>query len=112
VAALGLRLCDLFYDAGLPRQTRPRPPARPRLDRNQIAFRLRFHGDKLYLRAQAVLAAATNLDIAPWSSDDLERAIKAIGSAYHDLERVTMLEDVALKLRRKVLAKEADRYAA
>jgi len=112
IAAMGLKLCDLFYDAGLPRQTPPRLRTRPRLDRNQIAFQLRFHGDQLFLRARAVLEAASNLDIAPWTTDDLERAIKAVASACHDQERANIFDDVALELRRKVFTKEADRYAA
>lgn len=112
VSSLGLTLSDLFPDALQPRHARPLPPARPRLDRNQIAFRLRFHGDKLFLRAQDVLDAATKLDITPWTTDQLDQALHAVALAYEDRERADIFDDVAVELRRKVLSKEVERYAA
>jgi hypothetical protein len=105
VAALGLKLCDLFYDAGLPRHARPRPPARPRVDRNQIAFRLRLHGDLLFLRSTAVLGAATNLTLAGWSNAQLDQALAAVAKAYTDRERADLLDQVAFGVRCRVLEK-------
>ncbi|TKB74206.1 MAG: hypothetical protein E8D46_10170 [Nitrospira sp.] len=105
VAAMELRLCDLFYDAGLPRQSRPRPLAHPRRDRNRIAFQLRFHGDKLFLRAQAVLDAAKDLDIATWTEGQLNQALGAVAKAYTDRERADLLDQVAFGLRSRALEK-------
>jgi hypothetical protein len=112
VAAMGVTLSDLFYDARRPRQDRQQRPAHPRRDRNQMAFQLRFHGDKLFLRAQAVLDAAKHLDSASWTDDQLDRALGAVAKARADLERADLLDQVAFELRRKILTKETNRHAA
>ena len=111
VAALGLKLADLFYDADQPRQARSRRPSNPHINRDRLSFSFRFHGDLLFLRATAVLDAAKNMDIAEWTDEQLDRALAAVVKAYHDLERANIFDEVACELRRKVLAKEADRYA-
>lgn len=112
VTALGLKLCDLFFDAGVPQSARQRRPAKPRVNVNGIAFSLRFHGDLLFLRSTAVLAAAKSLDIASWTEDQLDRALGAVAKARADLERADLLDQVAFELRRKVLEKKVGHYAA
>lgn len=105
VATLGLKLCDLFFDAEVPQSARQRRPAKPRVNVNSIAFSLRFHGDLFFLRSTAVLAAAKDLDIASWTDDQLDRALGAVGKAYTDRERADLLDQVAFGLRSRALEK-------
>ncbi len=111
VAAMGLQLSDLFYDAGQPRQARLRRPAIPRINLNHLAFRLRFHGDLLFLRSRAVLDAAKDFNIATWTDGQLERALGAVATAHNDLDRAALFDDLAFTVRGRLLGKEQSRAA-
>jgi hypothetical protein len=105
VAAMGLRLTDLFYDAGLPRHAQQRRPAKPRINLNHIAFSLRLHGDLLFLRSTSVLDAAKDLDVAKWTDGQLDQALAAVAKAHTDRARADLLDQVAFGVRSRALEK-------
>lgn len=112
-AALGLRVTELFYDAPIPRGTRPAPrPAR--LDLRALAFQFELAGLDRRLRAAHVFKAIDNLSINELSDEALDQLLDAAGRAYADRERADLLEVVADDLRFKDFARRerTDRHAA
>lgn len=106
-AALGLRVSDLFYDAdssSKDRRPAPRPPRALPVDRRHVAFQFELHAFDLTRRAEAVIKAATRVDISTWESSDIDRAINAVAVAYANLDHARLLENVAddLHLRGEV----------
>jgi len=106
-AALCLTVRDLFFDADSSSNDR-RPVSRPHralpFDRRHVAFRFDLHALDLTRRADAVIKAATGVTVSAWTSADLDQAVNAVASAYADLERAAVLEQVAddLRLRSEV----------
>ena len=98
--SLGLELKDLFTDV-LGQNSRPRKCQAPivRIGRRAIAFRFELAGLDLRLRAQRIIEAGKNLDIAGLSDDELDRAIALAMQGHADLERAELFEDVADGLR-------------
>ncbi len=111
VAALGLELRDLFYDSDKPRHQQHATQRTPRIDRNAIAFSFRFHGNLLFLRSTAVLDAAKNTRIAEWTDKQLDRALGAVATAYSDLDRANLFDNLAFNVRSRILEKEKSRAA-
>jgi hypothetical protein len=106
--ALGIQVADLFENS--PRH-RPLPSLRisPTVPLNDVAGELKLHSDLLYLRAQDVLLTAQGLDVSNWTDEDWDAATDAITSAYRDLERSTMLADMAFDCRSRWLATRGKR---
>lgn len=102
-AALGLRVSDLFTDAPETGEKR-RLPRAVRIDRMALAFRYEMAALDLRLRAERVLSGAAGLDTAPWSDEERDLAMQAVGRAYADQERATLFEGVADNLRAKDFA--------
>ena len=107
-AALGLTQSDLFYDAGLPRSTRPILPRPPRINLRALAFQFTLAALDRRLRACRVLSVLTGCAIAAWPDATLDRLLTVVARAYADLDRAVLLEDVA----DRVNARSADRGAA
>lgn len=111
VAALGLAVRDLFYDADLPPQERRRAklPPRPRAyDWRRFAGELHDKALDHWLRGTAVLEAARGLPITEWTDADLDEAWKAVGRAYEDLDRADQLDRLAVTIRAQGLRKERE----
>lgn len=111
VAALGLAVRDLFYDAALPppEHRRARRQLKPkRYDFRKAADEFLFYAIDLRLRAERVLVAANGLDPSGWSDEQLERAMRAVSKAYHDLERADVLDGIGFSIRARGLAKEKE----
>ncbi|MGE3152146.1 MAG: hypothetical protein AB7G48_10780 [Nitrospiraceae bacterium] len=99
-AALNIRVSDLFHDAALPRGSRPpNQPTTARFDPVRTAFEFEQTALDLRQRAEAVLRAASGLDTSTWTDEDFDCAMDAVAQARRDLERATILEDVADTLR-------------
>lgn len=97
-SALGIRLADLFFDAGVPHNQRPASiPAR--LDRRALAFEFELKALDLRLRAERILDAAKNLDGAVVIDDEIEAALGFVGQAHADHERAELHEHIADTLR-------------
>ncbi|BCA56693.1 hypothetical protein W02_38330 [Nitrospira sp. KM1] len=96
--SLGLRLADLFYDAGLPRDIRPIRPV-PRVNHAALAFQFELSAFDRRTRAGAVLNRLSDLDLAPVSDDDLDRLLSTAASAYEDLDLAHLHEQLADELR-------------
>jgi hypothetical protein len=115
VAALGLTMADLFFDAPSPHGHQPIP--RPvKIDYTALAFRYELVALDRRLRAERVLQAAHGIAISqPQDQDqDLDRLIDATAQAYTDLGRAELFEGVSDDLRFKEFSQRArrERHAA
>lgn len=111
VAAMGLTMADLFFDAPSPRGNRPIP--RPvKIDYTALAFRYELAALDRLLRADNVLKAATNFSIEGLDDMQLDRLIEAVANAYNDRDRAAFLETVADDLRVKVFQERTAHHAA
>lgn len=112
VAALGLAVRDLFYDADLPPQERRRAnlPPRPRAyDWRRFAGELQDKALDHWLRGTAVLETARGLDIDAWTDGDIDEALEAVACAHADLARADCLDRLAVAIRTGGLRKEQER---
>lgn len=101
VAALGLRVSDLFFDdARNPRGYRPQPRP-PRLDRIARAFTNDLAALDRRIRAEQILDVAKDIVLSALNDDELDLALTHIGKAYRDFEQAELLEHVADRLREK-----------
>lgn len=85
-------------------QTRPRlplPPVPQRVDRRAIAFRFEMGALDRRLRAERVLTAVSSMTDLDVPDDLRERLMASVASAYADLARADLLEQVADGLRVK-----------
>ncbi|HJT20003.1 MAG TPA: hypothetical protein VJ746_06010 [Nitrospira sp.] len=96
--ALHISVRDLFYEEPGPVARRRTVPA-TRIDKRTIALQFDVHADALRERGHAVLSAAVGLNISEWMDHELDKAISAVAHAHHDLQRASLLEDVADRLR-------------
>ncbi len=111
--AMGITMRDLFYDADPDPRARRTPHTTPwRCHWRRTAADLEDHALTLWLRAESVLAFATDMQTRAWTDDDFERAVQSVSQAYADRERGTFLEDVACRLRMDGLTKEHAYYAS
>jgi hypothetical protein len=112
VAAMGLRLTDLFYESGLSteerRSTTRKPKPRP-FDWRDYADTLAREADALWLRGTEVLEHARGLDIPNWSDDDMDDAMEAVACAHTDLARSGCSFRLAVNVRTYGLKKENER---
>ena len=99
-AAIGINVADLFFDGPLPRGHRPAPRP-PRIDRVALAFRYELHALDLRLRAERIIEAGKQMDVASLSDSDLDRALGFIAQAHADVERAELFEHVADTLRER-----------
>ena len=98
VAAMGLRLVDLFV--GPPRIAKPETIAkRTRVDRSALALQFELAALGRRLRADRVLQLARSLDTSRWHDNDFARALWAVERAHADLSFAQVLEYVADSLR-------------
>lgn len=74
---------------------RPVPPPIVRIDRKARAFQFELAGLDLRLRAEKILEAGTNLDVASLSDDELDRALALTAQAHADIERAQLFEHTA-----------------
>lgn len=112
MAALGLGMADLFYDADLSphKRRRSRNQPKPRcFDWRRYAGELEDEALSLWLRAQSVLAAALALPLNNWTDDDIEVGLEAVTRAHVDLARAACLETIAVNVRACGLRKEQER---
>src|SRR5262249_45297872 len=102
--ALGLDLKHLFSDRPQSGGERPSPRrSRPR-DGHTDAFQLNMLALDFPMRAERVLRSAVNLSIQEWTPLELNRALKAVGQAYADLEQAADIErqaDEACEMRQQ-----------
>lgn len=94
-AALGIKLKDLFADTPLPRGLQPPRPSSPRVDRLALAWRFELAALDLRLRAEKLIEAGQQLDVADLSDDKLDRALAPMASANADRERAQRFEHTA-----------------
>jgi hypothetical protein len=113
--ALGVSVQDLFHDAALTPQERRhfRQQTKTwRFNWRKTAAAFMGHAEALWLRGMAVLETARGLDCSTWTDADLAAAMNAVASAYTDLERSEILQDVAFGIRWKGLTRESVRRRA
>ncbi len=113
VAALGLTMADLFFDAPSPHGHQPIP--RPvKIDYTALAFRYELAALDRRLRAERVLQTAHGIAISQLQDLDLDRLIDATAQAYTDLGRAELFEGVSDDLRFKEFSQRArrERHAA
>ena len=72
--AVGLKISDLFFDAGLPRGQRPAPKT-AHVNRRSLAFRFELAALDHRLRAEAILREAANVMVSGLTDDALGRLI-------------------------------------
>lgn len=111
MAAVGLRIADLFYDP----QARPGHRLIPKplkLDRVALAFRLELAALDRRLRAERVLTAARNFNGATLTDEMRERLMVAVAYIYQDLERAGVFEHVADTLRARAFHERTRVHAA
>ncbi len=110
-AALGITVRDLFYDAELDVRARRAPQPRPwRFNWRRTTADIQSFAEELWLRATSVLDAAQSLNPSPWSDNELDIALDAVGQAYEDLERAESLEITACGLRLRGIKEEQTSY--
>ena len=85
-AALGIQKRDLFFDE------RPNPArraeTRTRWRVGEVRHDLGMAKSATLREAEAVIQAATNVDISRWTPDELDRAMEAVGNA-----RLVLIEE-------------------
>jgi hypothetical protein len=96
--ALHLAPADLFYDAPMPRGTRP-PPKPIRTDPRSTAFHFELAALDLRLRAERIFDAAKQIEISTLNDTDLDHALSHVAQGYRDLDRAALFEGVADDLR-------------
>jgi len=105
--ALGIQTRDLFYDSGLTWKQRKAISVRPRrLDWRKMSHDLEFASESRRLRAESIFKAARQLNIAMMSGEEIDRAWRCLGVAFHALRVSENLGMVAFKLRVTGLAAE------
>ena len=84
-AKLGIRVMDLFYDAGLP-ESEDRRLARQQREQERAAQTAAYEkrGRQIDLRrdAEAVIRAAHGIDLSTWSDEQLDAALNRLADAY------------------------------
>ncbi len=79
----------------------PLPPPVVRIDRKALAFRYELAALDRRIRADAILQAATNLEVSGLSDEQLDKLMDLVASAQTDYERAELFEHVADTLRAK-----------
>ena len=98
VAALGLTMADLFFDAPTHHANRSLPrPAKP--DRVALAWRFEVVALDLHLRAERIVEAGKAMPVATLTDEELDRALTCMARGYADMERAELFEGVAADLR-------------
>lgn len=110
VAALGLRMRDLFIDNPVPQGQRP--TAGSQLDLTVVAFRIELAALDRRLRAERVLNAVQSFHLDEVSDGELDQLLNAVASAYEDRERAEHLESVADRFRVEAFQRKENRRAA
>ena len=106
--SLGIKQHDLFFDSPLPRGHRSAP--RPvKIDRVALAFRYELAALDRRLRAERIIEAGKQLDVAGLSDSELDRALNAITKAHADEERAELFECVADTLRERDFSERTHR---
>lgn len=105
VAALGLTMADLFFDAPTPCEQRLTPKS-VHVDRMALAFRFELAALDRRLRAEHVNQAVNAISINELPDNALDQLVEAVGCAYADIERAELLEGVADELRAKAFAQK------
>ena len=106
--SLGIKQHDLFFDSPLPRGHRSAP--RPvKIDRVALAFRYELAALDRRLRAERIIEAGKQLDVAGLSDSELDRALNAIAKAHADEERAELFECVADTLRERDFSERTHR---
>lgn len=109
--AIGIEVKDLFFDRPMTRQGKfTGAPQSRRSNWRATAAVLAQHALGLYLRSESILEGAKQLEIANWSEQDLDQAMKAVSLAYANAERGALLDEVAYSLRAKGLNAEREHY--
>ncbi|MCM3901644.1 MAG: hypothetical protein ND866_08045 [Pyrinomonadaceae bacterium] len=100
--SLGIDQRDLFYDAcdSAARGQRPTPKP-PKLDRAALMWRYELAALDLRLRAERIVEAGKQLDVASLSDDERDRAIAHVAQVHIDVERAELFEHVADTLRER-----------
>ena len=100
VAAMGIRMVDLFSDAPTTRGQRsiPKPS---KLDRVALAFRFELTALDRRLRAERIIAVGKTLDVSSLSDAKLDRALGSVAQTYADVEQAELFEGIADDLRIK-----------
>lgn len=111
VAALGLRMCNLFTDTPLPRGQRLIQNS-PKIDRASVAFRFDLAALDRWLRAERVLKAVAHFGIHDLDDKELDQLMEAVACAHRDQERAKLLETVADDLRVKGFKERTGHHAA
>ena len=96
--AIGIKVSDLFFDAGLRSGGRPAPKP-DRLNRLALAFRFETAALDRRLRSAAVLRELETLEMSGLTNDALDRLMEVAASVYRDIERAELLESVSDSLR-------------
>ena len=100
VAALGLTMADLFFDAPTPHGQRP--TSKPvKVDHVALAFRFELAALDRRLRATRVMQAATSFPVDGLDDTELDQLMTAVARAHSDTERAELLERIADDLRWK-----------
>lgn len=105
VAAMGLTMAYLFFDAPTSRGQRPIPKPKM-IDLVALAFRIELAALDRRLRAERVLQAVNSISITELPDTDLDRLVDAAARAYADIERAGLLEGVADRLRAKAFTQK------
>ena len=106
--SLGLQQKDLFFDAPISRGQRltPKPPCS---DRRAVAFQFELAALDLRMRADRIIEAGKNLDVANLSDDELDQALGHVTQAHADSEQAKLFEDVADTVREREISERNNR---
>jgi hypothetical protein len=96
--AIHLAPADLFYDAHLPRGTRPIPKPIP-TDPRGTAFRFELGAFDLRKRAERIFDTAQQIEVSSLDDANLDRALSHVAQGYRDLDRADLFEGVADDMR-------------
>ena len=100
VAAMGLKMADLFFDVPTCRGQRPIPKPKM-IDLIALAFRFELAALDRRLRAERIFSSARKVTPDQLSDDDLDHALGLIERAHKDITKAELLEGVADDLRMK-----------
>jgi len=109
-AALGLTLSDLFYNGRMAQRERRPAQLQPwRFGWRRVSADFQHHAEGLWLRAETVMMAASDMNVTEWTDGDFDNAVRAVSRAYEELERAELLADVAFGLRVRGIREEKER---
>ena len=108
VAAVGLTMADLFFDAPPDHRKRSHPRL-AKLNRLALAWRFELAALDLRLRAERVVEAGGNVAINVLTDEELDRALAYVANIYADVRRAELFEGVADTLREREYNERANR---